>query len=191
MHVASHISFSSKLLMKLQFELTLGTDFYLIWPAVRVPHHGRTASKKYITLHVRGLFCMADPGQSRSKASESGLECYLLKLQMLKMPRAWRPKVWLFIDWQLAKGSRKLALSPLCFPTKIKNNGPIGHFNYVSVPVLEWVLVLGGKLSADSYDLYAKCWGSCLAEFNFSRSGGSSCSSQLAILISSASDGFD
>lgn len=115
MHVASHISFSSKLLMKLQFELTLGTDFYLIWPAVRVPHHGRTASKKYITLHVRGLFCMADPGQSRSKASESGLECYLLKLQMLKMPRAWRPKVWLFIDWQLAKGSRKLALSPLCF----------------------------------------------------------------------------
>jgi len=48
------------------------------------------------------------------------------------MPLAWRAES--FVVYQLAKGSRKFSPPPptgLFFWAKIKNNGPIGHSEYV------------------------------------------------------------
>jgi len=100
--------------------------------------------------------------------SESGLECYLLKLQILKMPLAWRAES--FVVYQLAKGSRKFSPPPptgLFFWAKIKNNGPIGHSEYVLVPVLECV----------SWDTLQKVYMICMQSAGTSHAWQSSISS--------------
>jgi len=98
---------SGKLLMKLQFELTQGTDFYLIWPAVPVPHHRRIRfSKKYITLHVWGATILHTRFRPSPLLHEFACEVspasnvIYWSCKSLKCLWPGGPKVLLFINWQ-------------------------------------------------------------------------------------------
>jgi len=123
------------------------------------------------------LFCIADPNPEPSLAYEVRVRSRVLFTEVANPQNASGlagQKLLLFINWQKVVESFTLNLrAPLrvaFFRFKIKNNGPIGHSNYVSAECVSWDTL---------QKVYMICMQSAgasrlVAEFNFSRSGGDS-----------------
>jgi len=121
------------------------------------------------------LFCIADPNPEPNLAYEVRVRSRVLFTEVANPQNASGlvgQKLLLFINWQKVVESFTLNLrAPLrvaFFRFKIKNNGPIGHSNYVSAECVSWDTL---------QKVYMICMQSAgasrlVAEFNFSCSVG-------------------